>query len=205
MFVPGSCGDFFVKSLHLNDAVILENSALNTSTALTKVEKYSYSSLTDYSDWKYIDFEVANCADNFVHADYDENQATVWYMNNHGFTNLQKDNILGEFDTELRLLMDLTGMEKFVICNGYKKNNKFESYYVDRYKQQLAESTDLQYVSLKKIVESEASFITEYKRILALIGILITNEQLVLKLYNEWKTTVPDVSTISIEEFMFNN
>ena len=52
MFLPGSCGDFFVKSLHLINGVSIEGSCMNGFSAQEKFLAHSYSNAKKYKNYK---------------------------------------------------------------------------------------------------------------------------------------------------------
>ena len=209
MFLPGSCGDFFVKSLHLINGVSIEGSCMNGFSAQEKFLAHSYSNAKKYKN--YIQFEDANTIEtSWNHTEIDRCNTMVWYKNNHAFTNLQKDNILGESEIEIRIIMNWKNMEKFVLCNAFFKKTSITSEYLDKHNRAMQEAmqdTSIILVNLQNIVDSEAKFLEEYYNIAQNIcNETDINEEYAVMLYNEWKTTLPtNFDDIPLEKYLLKS
>ena len=209
MFLPGSCGDFFVKSLHLINGVSIEASCMNGFSAQEKFLAHSYSNVKKYEN--YTQFENANVIKTpYNHNDIDTCDTMIWYRNNHAFKNLQKDNILGESEIEIRIIMNWKNMEKFVLCNAFFKSTEITSEYLDKHNRAMQEAmqdTSIILVNLQNIVDSEAKFLEEYYNIAQNIcNETDINEEYAVMLYNEWKPTLPtNFEDIPLEQYLLKS
>ena len=204
-FSPGSCGDFFVKSLHLMDNVALELSTVNNNSAIKKLKAHSYTNVSNYNN--YHAFETANV---YTGTSWNHLATTcdilIWHRNNHRFYNLSDSNIVGDSDTEIRIIMDMSNMEKFVFCNGFIKDS------VPRANYKIAHATDLMdstavHISLENIVCNREGFLAEYYKVAKLLNNEeFVNEEYAVMLYNEWKKTLPQgYENVPLEKWLLDN
>ena len=203
MFIPGSAGDFIAKSLHLNDNVLIENSQLNAKTVSEKWEKYNnfYSQATPntYAHWGfYEDMHIDKDSNSDINLNTPEDKVTLMHVANHMFTELPDSSDIHE----MRYIVDCDDMYRFVICNAYKKYSHITPSYMYDYENEIKKTTNNK-ISLKKIVDNETSFLSEYYKISSEIGVADTvNEKYVTLLYRSWKTTIPTNYDV-IENYFF--
>ena len=201
MYLPGSCGDFFVKSLHLINDVAIEMSSVNGRSVQEKFLAHSYSNVKKYK--LYTHFENANQIKGLFKHDNITCNTMIWYRNNHSFRYLARDNIIGIDDIEIRIIMDWENMEKFVLCNAFFKDTLISLNYLNEYNVAMQDTSIIR-VNLQNIVDSEEKFLEEYYNIAQYIcNETDINEKYAVMLYNEWKTTLPtNYDDIPLEKYL---
>ena len=201
MYLPGSCGDFFVKSLHLINDVAIEMSSVNGRSVQEKFLAHSYSNVKKYK--LYTQFEDANQIKGLFKYDNITCNTMIWHKNNHSFRYLARDNIIGIDDIEIRIIMDWENMEKFVLCNAFFKDTLISLNYLNKYNVAMQDTSIIR-VNLQNIVDSEEKFLEEYYNIAQYIcNETDINEKYAVMLYNEWKTTLPtNYDDIPLEKYL---
>ena len=194
-FPPGAAGNFFSRCLNLldNSYCWVDNETQSlVQDQQDKLALLSYQSISsvDPTQRSWIKFEnlVCRCQHNSLPTTA---QYVVW-PSHPTYTVLQK-NLVGIDDEQFVFLIDASDDFEWCILNALYKNSYVSEAWL-RAAEEMRQDSNIQKISLQRIVDSCDSFLQEFQLVCDTIGHTLTESEklAIITLYNEWKLTILD-------------
>jgi hypothetical protein len=191
-FLPGAAGNFFSRCLSLASdqsyGWIPSNLTNPRLSAAEKLRLYSYSSSTQFNDWKKFEGQLVQYNSKFEHWKLPDDSIAIW--SEHPRYDLINSDLVGIDDKHHLFYINPGDNFEWVILNSLYKNSYIDVHWL-REGQLMSQDSNVNQINLENIITGPDTLWIEIQKIYTILQKECSNKELVTMLWQQWiKTTL---------------